>query len=399
MELEQALEEAKSILTDFDHLVRAVLSGRRRNMETPALRIDIRPVQLKSGRFLQVMSNDGIRTTTKNYSPGDGEVISLLTSGFANILAESTEQSLSIRITKKGEALVNISQVTKEQNLSHDRTKARLLDPSDPFLIEVGISDRDGKLKPSRQDKFMQVEEFLRIMVPTLNNAISAGQIPQPTFDQPLRIVDLGCGHAYLTFAAHQYLRAQGIPVHVLGIDIREESRKRNIEIAQALGISDSIEFRAEEISATKDTQVDIAIALHACDTATDDALAWAVTNEAKLILSAPCCHHDIQAQLSKAPEPWNLVVRHGLLKERLGDILTDALRVHILKLLGYRSETIEFVGDQHTPRNLMIRAVKTKAKPESNEIEQYQSMISSWNVHPALAKRLSANLAEVGVK
>jgi SAM-dependent methyltransferase len=273
------------------------------------------------------------------------------------------------------------------------------LDPSDPFLIEVGISDRDGKLKPSRQDKFMQVEEFLRLLVPALNSAITAGQIPQPTFDQPLRIVDLGCGHAYLTFAAHQYLRSQGIPVHVIGIDVREESRKRNSEIAESLGINDSIEFRAEEIAATKDTQVDIAIALHACDTATDDALAWAITNEAKLILSAPCCHHDIQAQLGEAPAPWNLVVRHGLLKERLGDILTDALRVQILKLLGYRSETIEFVGGQHTPRNLMIRAVKTDAKPDLSEIEQYESMISSWKVDPALAHRLSAKLADIGVK
>ncbi len=399
MELNKALDTATSILSDFDQFVRVVLSGRRRNMETPALRIDIRPVQLKSGRFLQVMSNDGKRTTTKNFAPKDPDVSALLDSGYANILAESTEQSISIRITKKGEALINISKSVKAQNLSHDRSKARLLDPSDPFLIEVGISDRDGKVKPSRQDKFMQVEEFLRILVPALNNAISAGQIQLPTFDEPLRIVDLGCGHAYLTFAAHQYLRAQGIPVQVVGIDIREESRKRNSDIAEALGISETIEFRAEEIAATKNTQVDIAIALHACDTATDDALAWAVVNDATLILSAPCCHHDIQAQLSESPEPWNLVTRHGLLKERLGDILTDALRVHILKILGYRTETIEFIGGQHTPRNLMIRAVKTNAKPDLGEIELYETMISTWKVRPALANRLAGEMAEIGVK
>ncbi len=399
MDLDTALDAATAILSDFDHLVRVVLSGRRRNMETPALRIDIRPIQLKSGRFLQVMSNDGVRTTTKNFAPQDPDVLAFLASGYANILAESTEESISIRITKKGEALVTATKGVKAQNLSHDRSKARLLDPSDPFLIEVGISDQDGKIKPSRQDKFMQVEEFLRLLVPAFNNAISAGQIQQPTFDDPLRIVDLGCGHAYLTFAAHQYLRAQGIPVHVVGIDIREESRKRNSDIAEALGISETIEFRAEEIAATKNTKVDIAIALHACDTATDDALAWAVINEATLILSAPCCHHDIQAQLSESPEPWNLVTRHGLLKERLGDILTDALRVHILKILGYRAETIEFVGGQHTPRNLMIRAVKTNAKPELGEIELYQNMVSSWKVHPALANRLASKMAEIGVK
>lgn len=399
MELEQALDSATAILSDIDHLVRIVLSGRRRNMETPAHRIDIRPVQLKAGRFLQVMSNDGVRTTTKNYAPGETEIAALLHSGFANILAESTEQSLSIRITKKGEALVTVAQTKKEQNLTHDRSKTRLLDPSDPFLIEVGISDREGKVKPTKQDKFRQVEEFLRLLVPALNNAIASGHVSEPTIEHPLRIVDLGCGHAYLTFAAHQYLRSIDLPVHVVGIDIREESRKRNVAIADALGISESIEFKAQEIAATKELDIDIAIALHACDTATDDALAWAVTNDAKLVLSAPCCHHDLQAQLGEAPEPWGLVTRHGILKERIGDILTDALRVQILKLMGYRAETIEFVGDQHTPRNLMIRAVKTGAKSDASDIHQYQSMISQWKVRPALAKRLADRLAEIGVK
>ena len=137
-----------------------------------------------------------------------------------------------------------------------------------------------------------------------------------------------------------------------------------------------------------------MAIALHACDTATDDALAWAVKNGAGLILAAPCCHHDIQRQLSEIPEPWSIVTKQGILKERLGDILTDAIRCQILRLLGYRVEAIEFIGGEHTPRNLMIRAVKTGAAPERVDIDRYKSLIEQWQLAPYLATALKAELA-----
>jgi len=340
------------------------------------------------------MENDGVRTTTRNADLAPVEIHSLLNSGFANLLVESTSGSISLRITKKGEAQVHYEKRELVQNLEHDRKKKRLLDSADPFLIEVGISDSKGVVKPSRQDKFKQVEEFLRLLAPTVESAMSAGHLHQPTASQPLNIVDLGCGHAYLTFAAHQYLRAINTPVHVVGIDIREESRARNEKIAESLGISRSIEFRAEEIAATTKTEVDVAIALHACDTATDDALAWAVKNGAGLILAAPCCHHDIQRQLSEIPEPWSIVTKQGILKERLGDILTDAIRCQILRLLGYRVEAIEFIGGEHTPRNLMIRAVKTGAAPERVDIDRYKSLIEQWQLAPYLATALKAELA-----
>ena len=245
----------------------------------------------------------------------------------------------------------------------------------------------------------MQVEEFLRLLTPTLSAALEAGHIATPSDQAPLHIVDLGCGHAYLTFAAHQYLRNEGMNIHVVGIDVREDSRKRNAEIAERLNISETIEFRAEEIAATKKSDVNVAIALHACDTATDDALAWAVKNGAELILAAPCCHHDMQAQLTDIPEPWSLVTRQGILKERLVDIMTDAIRTQILRILGYRVEAIEFVGGEHTPRNLMIRAVKTGAEVSQEEIDRYTSLLAMWKVTPALATRLSAELSAAGVR
>lgn len=392
-DLEIALDQARHLIADQSKLVRVVLSGRRRNMTVPFERIDIRPVLIKGVIALQIAQNDGRITTTKNVEVNEFEANSYLGLGYANILVEHTSGALTIRITKKGEALIHEEKGAREQNLDHDRKKSRLLDAADPFLIEVGISDSQGRIKPTKADKYLQVEEFLRLLVPTLNSAIEAKQILTPTVDKPLVIADLGCGSAYLTFAVHQYLKSINMPVHVIGIDIKPESLKRNNEIAKKLNIEKSIEFKAEAIDQTSLQTCDVAIALHACDTATDDAIAWAVNGAAKLLLIAPCCQHDLQTQMSQAPEPWSLLTKHGLMKERLGDLMTDALRAQILKLVGYRSEVIEFIGGEHTPRNIMIRAVLTNAKADAKELETYKKMLSDWQIDPALASRLNLEI------
>jgi SAM-dependent methyltransferase len=382
LDLGVAISKAAELIVDDKSFVRAVLSGRRRNMQTQYERIDIRPVQLRDGLKLQLVLSEEKQDTTKNVDSDLEKILELLNSGYANILVEFTSGSFSLRITKKGEAMVHESKGSFEQSLAHDRTKERLLASSNPFLMEVGISDHKGAVKPSMQDKYRQVEEFLRILEPAL-----------PENEEKLSIVDLGCGHAYLTFATHQYLRTLGIDAKVIGIDVRETSRDRNSQIAKKLGITDTIEFRAEEISETTIKSADIAIALHACDTATDDAIAWSVQHDVQLLLIAPCCHHDLQAQLNEIPEPWPMLTRHGIMRERLGDLITDSFRTQILKLLGYRVDAIEFVGGEHTPRNLMIRATKTGAKAEPIEITRYKEMLAQWNVKPALAQRLAKEL------
>jgi len=387
--LEQALEEACTLIADTSKLVRVVLSGRRRNMQTEHERIDIRPVEIKGSILLQLTYSDGRATTTKNISAETTAILELLSSGYANITVDSLDRSMSVRVTKSGDAQVHYEKKTLVQDLAHDKKKERLLDPSDPFLLEVGISDHKGQIKPSKNDKYKQVEEFLRLLVPTLNSAIEAGQIEKPSKEKPLSIVDLGCGHAYLTFAAHQYLRSIGMSVHVTGIDIRPASCDRNNAIAGSLGISQTITFKAEEIASTTAQQADIAIALHACDTATDDAIAWAVNGGAKLLLIAPCCHHDIQKQMEQSPEPWAALTKFGVMKERMGDLLTDALRAQILRIVGYRVEVIEFIGGEHTPRNIMIRAVKTGAQPDAIDIDRYREITSQWGVVPALSKKI----------
>lgn len=388
--LEEAFSQALLYFANPEAIARIVLSGRRRNMQTECERIDIRPVSIKEKLHFQVSTSDGRAVTTKNYTPTDLPISDFIRSGYANILIECIEESFTLRITKKDEPLISITSGAGTVDLAHDKKKERLLDAGDPFLREVGISDASGQIKPSKSDKYRQVEEFLRLLTPTLTSAIEAGQIKKPTSADPLTIVDLGCGHAYLTFAAHQYLRSSGMDVKVIGIDVRIASRDRNNEIARKLGITETIEFRAEEITETSLTHADVAIALHACDTATDDAIAWAVNSQASLMMIAPCCHHDIQSQLSDSPEPWSLITRYGIMRERLGDLLTDSLRMQILKLRGYRVEAIEFIGGEHTPRNLMIRAVKTGATIDPIEVTRYEEMIAAWKVKPALARLLN---------
>ncbi|MEN9736078.1 MAG: hypothetical protein RL129_788 [Actinomycetota bacterium] len=387
---EEAATRAATLISDLNNLSRVVLSGRRRNFQPKYERVVIRPVRIKDEVKYQIVESDGRQDFTKNLNFTELNVAELIATGYANILVEMVNGTFSIRITKKGEALIHEDKNPHEQNLEHDRKKERLLDPVDPFLIEVGISDQNGVVKPSRQDKYIQVEEFLRILAPTIENAISANQLAKPTIDKPLRIVDLGCGNAYLTFAAHQYLSRAGFPVKVTGIDIKPESLKHNSEIAKKLNIEQSIEFKAESISKNSANSCDIAIALHACDTATDDAIAWGVTQGAKILLVAPCCQHDLQTQMVNPPEPWSLLTKFGLIKERLGDLLTDSIRAQILKLKGYRTDIIEFTAGDHTPRNLMIRAVFTGTKPEAADIAKYQELIAQWEVEPALAGRLN---------
>jgi SAM-dependent methyltransferase len=388
--LEAAFTQALTRFKSPELVARVVLSGRRRNMQTPTTRIDIRPVTIKDSLHFQVSTSDGRAVTTKNYLPTEIPLSEYLNAGYSNVLIETISETFQLKISKKDEPVISIKAGVSEVNLEHDRKKSRLLDPSDPFLREVGISDASGKVKASKMDKYMQVEEFLRLLTPTLTQAITAGHLDSPSPAKPLTIVDLGCGHAYLTFATHQYLQSTGMNIRVIGIDVRATSRDRNNEIAEKLGISGTIEFLAEEISQTSLTHADVAIALHACDTATDDAIAWALRSDAKLLMIAPCCHHDIQSQLTAPPEPWSLITRYGIMRERLADLLTDAFRMQILKLRGFRVEAIEFVGGEHTPRNLMIRAVKTSAPVDPIEIARYEEMTAAWKVKPALADLLN---------
>ena len=385
--LDKALSLAQEVLASPESVRRICISGKAKGKQPEQVRIDIRPVVLKSGLHWQVVSHDGKRDTTKNLALNELSLSKLFEVGYANILIESTSQEISLRLTKSGDAQLSTKRVELDAaELSHDRSKERLLSADDEIFIELGISDHSGKLKPSRSDKFIQVQEFLKILSHSLDEKRDKSQ--------ELKVIDLGCGHAYLTLAAHKYLINQGYKVKTLGIDERQESRERNIALVEKLKLSKEISFQATKIAKLELAKVDIAIALHACDTASDDAISWAVKSGVEMILVAPCCHHDIQRQMKQSPAPWNIATKHGIINQRVGDILTDSIRAAVLKILGYRTDIIEFVAGEHTPRNLMIRAFKTGAPAQRADIEELEQIIAQWKIEPALMVRLKDELS-----
>ena len=371
-----------------ENFVRAVLSGRRRNMQTEYERIDIKPVLIKEEIKWQIISSDGKKDITKNVEI-DFNFTQLFSSGYANLVVDTQTESYQVRISKKDEALVSVSKVNLSRDLSHDRQKQRILLESNQVFKALDMSDLLGRIKPSKMDKYKQVDEFLRLISQTLDT--------QDLKQDEISVVDLGCGHAYLTFAVGEFLKDKHKKVSILGVDERDESKEHNEKVALKLKVE--AKFIAAKISDTPNQVVDIAIALHACDTATDDAIYWAVKNNAKVIMAAPCCMHELQTQVKEAPEPWGLLTKNGLVKERLVDLITDSLRAHILKLLGYRVDIVEFIGGEHTARNILIRAVKTNQSSSDIDKDRYQQMLSQWQIKPYLAKLLAAELkASAGV-
>ena len=371
-----------------EHFVRAVLSGRRRNMQTEFERIDIKPVLIKEEIKWQIISSDAKKDITKNVEV-DFNFTQLFSSGYANLVVDTQTESYQVRISKKDEALVSISKVKLSRDLLHDRQKQRMLAESNQVFKALDMSDLLGRIKPSKMDKYKQVDEFLRLISQTLDSDLLK--------QDQVCVVDLGCGHAYLTFAVGEFLKDKYKKVSILGVDERDESKDHNEKVAQKLKVE--AKFIAAKISDTPNQVVDIAIALHACDTATDDAIYWAVKNNAQVIMAAPCCMHELQTQIKEAPEPWALLTKNGLVKERLVDLMTDSLRAQILKLLGYRVDIVEFIGGEHTARNILIRAVKTNQGSSDIDKDRYQQMLSQWQIKPYLAKLLAAELkASAGV-
>ena len=371
-----------------EHFVRAVLSGRRRNMQTEYERIDIKPVLIKEEIKWQIISSDGKKDITKNVEI-DFNFTELLISGYANLQVDTQSESYQVRISKKDEALVSVSKVKLSRDLSHDRKKQRMLLESNQVFKALDMSDLLGRIKPSKMDKYKQVDEFLRLISQTLDSDLLK--------QDEISVVDLGCGHAYLTFAVGEFLKDKYKKVSILGVDERDESKEHNEKVALKLKVE--AKFIAAKIADTPNQAVDIAIALHACDTATDDAIYWAVKNNAKVIMAAPCCMHDLQTQVTQAPEPWGLLTKYGLVSERLIDLITDSLRAQILKLLGYRVDIVEFIGGEHTARNILIRAVKTNQSASDIDKDRYQQMLTQWQIKPYLAKLLGSELkASAGV-
>jgi SAM-dependent methyltransferase len=400
----RALARMRSHLLDPDALVRAVASGRQRGSTPTWRRVEMRYVDLKAGRHLQVTSYDATQAHTHNHAVAPGNVPSpardavdaMLDEPFANWHVDTVTESHQVRVTKPNLAVVTTSrrEGPVQVERGHDRDKERLLPADDPLFRALGLADGEGRIKPSRQAKVRQVEEFLRLLDAAIGAAVEKGHLRRPTPEDPLRVVDLGCGNAYLTFAAHRFLSdVRGLPVRLTGVDVKEQSREHNTAVAAELGIDAS--FVVGSISdAVLDPAPEVVLALHACDTATDEALARAVEWGAPLVLAAPCCHHDVAAQLRKAPTPapYAMLTRHGILRERLADTLTDALRASLLRQQGYKVDVVQFVESRHTPRNTMLRATRTGGPVAGGGVrKEYDELVASWGISPRLAELLGA--------
>ena len=404
MSWDEARVELSSLLGDPTAVIRVVASGRRRGFTPEWRRIEARPVELKVGRRMQIVRLDERQAHTANLDDSEWALVidELLDLGFAHWHVDTVEEQLQLRVTKKGNALlqrVRRTDIVEQVPVAHDRVKIRLLNPDIPevqgFLTAVGIADAQGRVKPSRQDKFRQIEEFVRLLDIAVNDAVIAGALSASSAEKPWQVVDLGCGNAYLTLAAYTFLAlVRGEHVRVHGVDVREDSYRRNSELAHQLGVDRHVTFQAAYISEVTDRSADIVLALHACDTATDDALALAVELSAGVVLASPCCHHDLQSQIgTRTPKPYDLMTGSGILRQRFVDILTDSIRAHLMRVLGYRVDVIEYVSDEHTNRNLMIRAVRTGAPARRADIESYDALVEQWQVKPRLADLLTSRI------
>ncbi|GLZ76640.1 methyltransferase [Actinorhabdospora filicis] len=360
------LSELRALLLDRDRLVSAVAAGRIKGTEAPP-HTRLRPVTVKAGEALQLETSDGARPTVQNLPWTPETVDELLARPYGNWHVELTDATVQVRVTKRGKAFLHRTEASRVRDTSHDRAKPHLIAPDDPLFDVVG-----GDAAKRRQ-----VDAFLHLVDGSL------------TGSTPLRVVDFGCGNAYLTFAAYRHLAASR-EVEVIGVDVREDQRVRNGQVATELGCADRVRFVADTAASADLPGADVVLALHACDTATDEALARGVSLGAAHIFAAPCCHHDIAAQLrsGSAPAPYGSLVRDGILLERFADTLTDALRALLLRSLGYEVDVVEFIASAHTPRNTMLRArradvpaaLRTAARVE------YDGLVAAWGVKPRLA-------------
>jgi len=377
-----------------DTFVRAVFSGEQKGASVQWLKVVVRPVELKGQVYLQFSYFDQKKDITKNYlNEADAKVDELLALPFRNIFIESSAGNVQVNFSKKGKPLLSKSKPSQAQtNLSHDRHKDRLLTPENaaPFLQAIGILTHDGRIKADMQRKYKQINEFLRLVDETASFSTWNGS--------PIHIVDFGCGSGYLTFAIYYYLReVLHLDAYVTGVDLKSELLDQLQAQAETMGW-EHLKFNVGAIANYhSETKPDIVLALHACDTATDDALAKGIKWNSRVIVCAPCCQHELQSQMSRVelPEQFTSVFQDGIFFERMGDILTDTFRATILRIMGYRTDVTQFVPIEHTAKNLMIRSAMKSQPGDERWVNQYRKLKSFWGVAPYLEKLLDKEHAK----
>ncbi len=363
--------------------IQLVLSSPIKTVEARITKITVRGVELKSGYALQFTRLDGAQELHENLDPqaAIAEVQRIFGQRFRHAHLFTVSADISAKQKASGKLKMVQSKPSKQAASNvHNRKKQYLIPEGTPcaFLEAIGIMNADGRVYAPKFDKFKQINRFLEFVDDVYDTLPKNGE---------LRVIDFGCGKSYLTFAIHHLLvNVYARDVWILGIDLKQSVIADCQAIASRLGC-DGLEFRAADITDVEPGgSVDLVVSLHACDTATDVALARAVTWEAKTILSAPCCHHEFASKMNHEVVPS--LHGHGILHERFAEITTDAYRSQMLESCGYRSQVMEFIDLEHTARNLLIRAIrKPGAKHEPMIRNRANEMVAQLGVDaPVLA-------------
>jgi SAM-dependent methyltransferase len=377
---------------------RATFGGPVRGMaHSPWVRVVVRPLEIRGEPCLQFAYFDAKKDITKNYPLAEcaAKLEEVLNVGFAAIHVSTATEELDIHRSKKGAVRIGRGKVVssdKPDSSTHNRTKDTPLplEKAGRLLQAMDLLTQGGQIKPTRHAKYRQINEFLKQFRHVLD------QTDLRSAGRELTILDCGCGLSYLTLAVHHYLNdILHVPAHILGVDVNEEVIRKSMQRSACL-VAPQLRFSCGPIDAVK-AKPDIVLALHACDTATDDALAYAVTHQARMILSVPCCHHHLHEQMRTAgpAEILRPLLRHGILRQRALDLATDAFRAQALRIMGYRTEVVEFISSEHTARNLMIRAVHALPSGEPGPVQEYLEMKRFWGVTPYIERGLGERFQE----
>ncbi|HUR96981.1 MAG TPA: SAM-dependent methyltransferase [Pyrinomonadaceae bacterium] len=334
-------------------------------------KVSVRTVETKKGTRLFFQYRHDTRDISKNYDAtrAIAQIQDLIESGFRSGHLFTTSNDFQLTVGKKSSRLVTGKPTLKRPaSASHDRQKKSLIDPNAFYLKALGIATDEGEIRARQQDKWRQINKYVEI----LGGLFDKSQLKDK---QELRIVDMGSGKGYLTFAAYDYFaNVRGLDLEMTGVEVRQELVDLCNQIAQSADF-DGLKFVNGSIADVAVPEADILVALHACDTATDDALFKGITANAQIIVAAPCCHKELRPQI-KPPDVLKDILKHGSMLEREAETITDGLRSMLLERSGYSTKVFEFVPTEHTPKNNMI--VATRDRPDRTETERLQAQIDA---------------------
>ena len=345
-------------------------------------KVKVRPILKKDVLYFQLESFRNNQAFHENVEEKKAcEILLEYMENMRQMQMETQRAAYTILVSKKGKVTIKSKMKKGEKkqiNMSHDRKKKYELEEGVPvpFLQDLGVMTQDGKIVHAKFDKFRQINRFLEFIEDIL---------PELDKGRELTILDFGCGKSYLTFAMYYYLRElEGFDVNIIGLDLKEDVIRHCSELARSYGY-DKLHFYQGDIAGYEGvSSVDMVVTLHACDTATDFALAKAVEWGAQVILSVPCCQHELNRQIKN--EMLQPIMRYGILKERMAALITDGLRAELLESKGYETQLLEFIDMEHTPKNILIRAVKTGKKKNR---ESFADSMKALHVNPTLDRLL----------